>query len=202
MKGLFLPNDTQARAIIDSRGGIQCNWWRDVHVITPQQIRDKLTAANLDMHVNHFSENAPGTTRPFSEQTPFISMSSGTVERDAAARSNYVHSALRTALWFGTEFLTRDVAYVFTCWVVVGLRPAVEIEGVAEEIRELNVYRRYSAYQTEGEVTAKIFVPDNHITECRKWRVDRRHRSLCAEWVQKNPRFTEPETLSNIREVI
>jgi hypothetical protein len=202
MKGLALQSDAQARRIIDSREGLVSNWWRAVGSLNPSDIPGRLTTANLDLHVNHFTDPDPATGQPFGTQTPFISMSSGTVERDAAAKTNYVHSALRTALWFGTNFGTADTAYVYTCWVLVGPRAAVEVQAVAEEIRDLNTYRRYSAYQTEGEITAKILVPDNHIQKCQKWRWNRAARRINADWVYMNPRFTAPETLSNVRELI
>jgi hypothetical protein len=78
----------------------------------------------------------------------------------------------------------------------------VEVEGVAEEVRDLNSYRRYSAYQTEGEVVAKVFIPDNHIQQCQKWAFDRASRKVTPDWVYPNPRFTLPDRLSNIRELI
>lgn len=202
MKGMSLSGDKEARAIIDSRMGILSNWWREVNRISPAGRRDKLTAANLDLHVNHFTDPDPVTRQPFSKTTPFISFSSGTVERDSIVKTNYVNTALRTALWFGTNFGATDAAYLYTCWLIVAIHPAVEVEAVAEEVRDLNSYRRYSAYQTEGEVVAKVVVPDNQIQQCQKWTWDRASRTVSPGWIQKNPRFTPPDTLSNVRELI
>jgi hypothetical protein len=202
MKGLALRGDAEARAIIDSREGLVSNWWRAVGSIRQADKSAKLTFANLDLHVNHFTDPDPATGKPFCELSPFISLSSGTVERDAVAKTNYVHTALRTALWFGTNFGATDTAYLYTCWIMLGIREAVEVEAVAEEIRDLNTYRRYSAYQTEGEVAAKIVVPDNHIQKCEKWLWDKAARTIMPGWVQMNPRFTPPEMLSNVRELI
>lgn len=202
IKGLALHSDADARHIIDSRVGLISNWWRAVGTINQAEKPLKLTAANLDFHVNHFTDNDPATGRPFSDLTAFISLSSGTVERDAAAKTNYVHAALRTALWFGTNFGASDTAYLYTCWVLVGTRAAVEVEAVAEEIRDLNTYRRYSAYQTEGEVAAKVVVPANHIEKCQKWTWNRTAKKIIPDWTYANPRFTPPDTLSNVRELI
>jgi hypothetical protein len=202
IKGLALRSDRDARSILNSRQGIVSNWWRAVGNIRQSEIPDKLTPANLDLHVNHFSDPDVTTGLPFSERSPFISLSSGSVERDSVAKTNYAHTALRTALWFGTNFGASDTAYLYTCWVILGTRQAVEVEAVAEEIRDLNTYRRYSAYQTEGEVAAKIVVPDNHIEKCQKWTWDRASLKIAPDWIQKNPRFTPPETLSNVRELI
>ena len=121
------------------------------------------------------------------------------MERDVVAKTNYVHTARRTALWFGTNFGARDTAYLFTCWLLLAPSAAVEVEGVAEEVRDLNTYRHYSEYQTEGEIIAKIGIPDNHIRDCQKWCWEDSGPSLKLEWVYENPRFSPPERLSNIR---
>ncbi|WP_370970558.1 hypothetical protein [Amycolatopsis sp. cg9] len=203
VKGIHLPGDDEARQLIADGDGLHCNWWRKVHQIRPVEVRDKLTPANIDRHVNHFEENDPTTGIPFSENSPFISLSAGTVERDVLAATNLVHRARKTALWFGTQFGRRDVAYLYTCWVILAPRTAVGIEGVAEEVRDLNAYRRYSAYQTEGEVAAKIIVPDNQISHCEKWELRGGNRKKFVKvWTQHNPRFTPPEILTNVRELI
>jgi hypothetical protein len=196
IKGLALPDDQTAKAILDSQQGLVCNWWRTVKTISPNETRSRLTPANLNMHVNHF------TLKSFNWTTPFISLSAGTVERDAAAQTNLVRRARRTALWFGTQFGAASAAYLYTCWIVLAPRRAVEIEGIAEEPRDLNTYRRYSAFQTEGEVTAKILVPDNQIMSCDKWAWSQSRRHLMRVWTERNPRFTAPEQLSNVRELI
>ncbi len=203
IKGMaFNSGDQEARSLIDSRQGIQCNWWRDVRTITAPGVRDKLTDANLNLHVNHFTAIDPATKRQFRELTPFISLTAGTVERDAAAKTNIIHRARATALWFGTNFGASDHAYLYTCWVVVAPRSAVVIEGVAEEVRDLNTYRRYSQFQTEGEMIAKVSVPDNQIRDCEKWSWDRTGMVFQKAWTYPNTRFTLPEQLSNIRELI
>jgi hypothetical protein len=96
MKGLSLPDDAEAKAIIDSRAGLLSNWWRAVGTISQADKPEKLTAANLDLHVNHFTDPDPVTGQPFCELSPFISLPSGVVERDSVAKTNYVHTALRT----------------------------------------------------------------------------------------------------------
>ena len=199
IKGLNLANDDIARGIIDGRQGILCNWWRTVHRITPDGIREKLTPGNIDMHVNQFHSIDPVTGRPFRDETPFISLSAGTIERDAVMKTNRARRALYTGIWFGTDFGRHRYAYLYRCWLVVAPRPSVEVEGIAEEVRDLNVYRRYSAYQPEGEIAAKINVPANQIMQCEKWDAVGVPQLV---WTQLNPLFTSPEALSNIRELI
>jgi hypothetical protein len=196
IKGLALDDDSAAKSVLDEQQGILCNWWRSVNTITPPEIRAKLTPDNLNVHVNHFTLNG------FDRMTPFISLSAGTVERDAIAQTNMLRRARRTALWFGSDFGRRREAYLYTCWVMLAPRPAVEIEAVGEEIRDLNTYRRYSAFQTEGEVTAKVSIPDNQIQSCEKWEWGPPGIPLRRTWTYPNPRFDPPERLSNVRELI
>ncbi|WP_208630600.1 hypothetical protein [Amycolatopsis kentuckyensis] len=203
VKGLHLSDDDEAKLLIDSGGGLLCNWWRNVGQIKPVEIRQKLTPGNIDRHVNHFTKTDPATGHPFAKNSPFISLSAGTVDRDAVARTNLVHRARKTALWFGTQFGQYDFAYLYTCWVILAPRAAVDIEGIAEEVRDLNAYRRYSAYQTEGEIAAKVNVPDNQISHCEKWELHGSPRKRFSKaWTHVNPRFTPPEILTNVRELI
>lgn len=198
-----MKNDAAARRIIDDREGLVCSWWRNDREISPADMAHKLTLRNLDMHVNHFTEMDPTTKQPFERGSPFISLSAGTVERDVAAQTNYVHRARRTALYFGTDFGRLTSAYLYYCWVVLAPRPAVEIEYLAEEVRDLNAYRHYSPFQTEGEVLAKIVVGDNHIQQCEKWELNAGPMPWYEQkWTQPNPRFVNPERLTNVREMI
>jgi hypothetical protein len=201
IKGLNLRDDAAAKKIIDERQGLLCNWWRDAHRIRPDQVREKLVPNNLEMHVNQFERPDPATGRPFNEVTPFISLSAGTIERDAVMATNVAHRARRTAMYFGSDFNAESDSYLFLCWLVVAPRRAVAVEGVGEEVRDLNVYRRYSAFQTEGEVTAKIQVPCNQIKQCEKWSMSPAGQ-LSQQWAYRNPAFTRPEALSNIRALI
>lgn len=201
LKGMHLDDDAAARGIIDSGEGIECNWWRDMREITNRGIRDKLTEANLDRHVNHYNTVDPASGRPFSEITPFISLSAGTVERDKVMRMNTTHTARETALGFGSGFGTHPTAFLYRCWVVVAPRPAVGVHGIAKEVRDLTAYRSYSAFQLEGEVVAKIYVPSNQIEHCERWDLDPVTGWVKA-WCHSNPDFTKPTELSNVRELI
>ncbi len=133
-------DDAEADSMVLNGIGILRNWWRNVGTISPSARRAKLTAANLDRHVHDYD--------PFGAQTPFISLTAGCVERDIAMRLNRVHEAQDVALRLGTDWGARH-AYLFYCWVVVGLKPAVSVEGVAEEIRE---QQRDSPYVVLGRV--------------------------------------------------
>ena len=187
-------DDADASALVLDGHGIVCNWWRQVEDISPSARRAKLTAANLDRHVHDYDN--------FKDETPFISLTAGCVERDIAMRINRVHQAQDVALRFGTNWGERH-GYLFYCWVVVGLKRAVSVEGVAEEIRELNTYASWSDYQLEGEVTAKISVPANQIRAWERWDSDGKGAIEPAyTWRQENPRFDPPALVSNLRELL
>ncbi|MEO0438646.1 MAG: hypothetical protein AAF098_17240 [Pseudomonadota bacterium] len=147
-----------------------------------------MTAAAIDMHVNNY-----GAVK---DDTPFISLTSGCVSRDLYLRTNTVLPARNTAVEFATDGGFLD-GYIFYCWLLVGLKAAPEVEGIAEEVRELNTYHSYSAYQTEGEVAAKIVVPANQIEGVEK--VDPSGKRI--KWIG-NPDFTPPDRVTNFRDLI
>ena len=188
--------NAEARSLLNDSHGVACNWLRRVRgrKVTPAERRRKLTALNLDRHIHDYDS--------FKDDTPFISLTAGCVERDAALRLNRIHEAQDVALRFATDWGMRH-GYLFYCWVIVGLRPAVTIEGIAEEIRELNTYFSYSDFQLEGEITAKIHVPANQIQRCERWNADGKGRvGTGPVWQYVNPNFESPELVSNIRDLL
>jgi hypothetical protein len=184
--------------------GLVCNWWRNKGTISAKDIDKRLTSAELDLHVNSYDGQHPDYPKKVNEVTPFISLTAGAVERSVFYKTNFVHPAHRTALLFASDFgKLRGECFLFYCWVVVGLRPAAEIRQLAEEVRELNTYRRYSAFQTEGEIAAKIDVPSRQIHRFERYRItDAGSGYPDLEYVDKriNPRYVDPYSIVNIRE--
>lgn len=180
----------EAWDIVDSGMGILSNWWRSLHEITPAQVGQVLTETNLDRHLHAYGTYGPST--------PFISVASGCVERDALLQQNLVYSASDTALDFATDAWAHPGA-VFYGWTVVGLNPAVPMAGISESVRELNVYRRWSPYQLEGEITAKVHIPANQIQRIEWWDPNLSHSA--PEDVHPNPGFEAPDPISNVREL-
>jgi hypothetical protein len=107
-------------------------------------------------------------------------------------------------LLFASDFgRYRGQCYLFYCWVVVGLTPAVEVKHLAEEVRELNTYRRFSAFQTEGEIVAKIEVPARQIHRFERYEIlGSRNKVTDISFVDafKNPRYVDPYAIVNIRD--
>jgi hypothetical protein len=114
-------------------------------------------------------------------------------------KANYVYSAIDTALAFATNWGRRDGA-LFYCWVPVALNSAVGIRAVAEEVRELNSYRSWSAYQLEGEITAKIEVPANQIKRVEWWDIASCRGNDPSDF-EDNPNFQPPSPVLNVREL-
>ena len=203
IKGINGISSTEAKEILDG-GGIQCNWWRVVHRISPNEINERLTSANLDLHINSYGASHPVLPGKVKEETPFISLTAGCVERSVFLKTNFIHPAHQTALWFASDFgRLRGECFLFYCWVVVALTPAVEIHHLAEEVRELNTYRRYSAFQTEGEIVAKIEVSARQIHRYEQYRISSGARGIATfslEDVTVNPLYVDPYSIVNIRE--
>jgi hypothetical protein len=182
----------EAQCVILLGNGILSNWWRTKPDggISPSEVADILTPANLDRHVHDYGA--------FGHETPFISLAAGSVERNAILRTNTLYSAIDTALAFATRDGTAP-GYLYYGWVPVALNPAVELSGVAEAIRDLNVYHRWSQFQLEGEITAKIHIPSNQIERVELWDIQKDPHACLA--CVDNPAFVEPTPLLNVREL-
>lgn len=155
IKGITGIDRSTAQEMTEGGLGIRCNKWRNNGSRPdPAATRSLLTYNNLDRHLHDYDG--------FGDDTPFISLSAGTIDRQSALMTNVVHSAEETAALFATNFGIDD-GYLFRCWVIISLNPAVSIEQVSEEIREVHTYTRFSPYLLEGEVTAKIHIPANQI---------------------------------------
>lgn len=186
VKGVHGISDDTAQAMLDN-DGIQSNWRRDATLFDPDDVRTRLTEAALDRHIHDYDA--------VRAETPFISLAAGAVSRVIWLRTNTVHSAIDTAIEFATDGGMGD-GHLIYCWVIVGLNPAVEVEALAEEVRELHTYRRYSQYQTEGEITAKIAIPANQLQGFE--RVDASGRR--SGWTA-NATYTPPDRLAALRDL-
>lgn len=177
--------------LVRSGRGIISNWWRGKGTITPDEVDAVLTAANLNRHVHDYDN--------FGHETPFISLTAGSVERDALAGENIIYDAVDIALAFATQdWLTPGAIYF--CWTLVGLQPAVELQQISEPIRELHIYNGWSPWQLEGEITAKVHVPAVQISRVEWWD-PAQSTSRCTE-VFRNRSYVGPNVLSNIRQMV
>ena len=183
-------DDKAVLEMLNGGKGIWCNWWRNQG--GPQSPADTfrmLNDANLERHVNNYSVAR--------KDTPFISVAAGAVERHQFLTRNVVYPAIDTALSFATDY-NKHPGYIFYCWVLVGIKKAPELKAFAEEVRDLNLYQRWSRYQLQGELTAKIEIPTTQIERVEKW-IPGKMGAPNFDREFKNPHFVAPERISNVR---
>jgi hypothetical protein len=182
---------SQAKAAVTS-DGLTSTWLRNptrAGIPTlPQDSHFSLSQAVLDAHVNAFSSAAGNT--------PYLSLSAGCVELDPSKATTIVYPALETALDFATKSGT-CAGFVFSLWVLVSPKPAPELPGFAEEVRELNLFKQFGIFHHEGEIAAKLFVPARQIELFKKYDKD-----LTEIDSFLNPTFVPPERISNVLELL
>jgi hypothetical protein len=200
-KGMCGIDTDEVLWIMSNQVGIPCRFWQERTGGLPyDEAVGRLTERDLDLHVNHYDEIDPRTRRPVSEQTVFISLSAGCVERNAVRARNELHPALRTALLFATERAQKP-GWVFNCYVLMAMNPAARVPGVSEEVRELNHQRPFSPYWEEGEVAAKINVPSRQILSAEYYVPAGKG---VVEWKggYLNREFVHPDCLLNMRQML
>ncbi|CAB3805627.1 hypothetical protein [Pararobbsia alpina] len=180
----------QAFGLVRHSTGIFANRWRNFGGFKPDEIAKELTDHQLDRHLHDYTRFGP--------ISPFISLASGSVKRSALVRRNQIYSAIDTALLFATDNWTRPGA-LFFCWVLTGVNLAVENHIVAESVRDLLIYRRWSRYQLEGEVTAKVWIPANQIERVEWW--DGSSSTVNPQVSFPDVHYVDPAQLGNIREL-
>ena len=194
--------DAEASAVL-SATGILSTWMLANQALPLAQAnidsQNALNASALDDHVNWYSSVAA--------HTPYISLSAGCMEYVGDSSAPIKYTALRTALDFATDGGTTS-GYVFRCWVITCLKHAAELPGLAEEIRDLNLFANFYTYHIEGEVTAKLVVPRRQVQWVLK--VGPNLRPIAASWANarpgmralRNPDFVWPDRVSNVIEAI
>ena len=182
--------EDDAKAVVRDARGIWSNWLLNHRKhVSGGAVRGVLTVGNLEQHLHCYAS--------YGANSPFISLACGAVERHTWFQRNIAYSAVDTALMFATENGTRPGA-LFYLWVLVSHSQVVPLASVAEPVRDLNIYRRWSPYQVEGEVTAKIHIAANQIERVEWWDLGR--RATRPRWTQVNVDYVKPEDVSNIRE--
>jgi hypothetical protein len=201
-------NDSAAIAMLE-QDGIQCNWWLRVGQITPGQITERLTADNLYWHLNRYEQTQPGSSVPFSKDTPYISTTAGTVHRDDSKKANIHFPAFLTALSFATDFSRYKSGYIFYGYLLTLGRQATPLMEYAEEVRELHIYAPFLPFHDEGELVAKILIPAPRLQRVERWTYDHYVDQLEAGldvpsplWFHDNNEFARPEDYTNIRDVL
>jgi hypothetical protein len=192
--------DADAQAILDSTGLLSA--WMHSQAAQPLAAahidgQAALNTTALDDHVNDY-----GFVRL---TTPYISLTTGCWENvttgppfhDPLPPLHY--PAWATALKFATDW-GRKPGYIFRCWVVVAPSVAAELPGLADEVRDLNIFHDFWNFHREGEVTAKLYVPRRQVQHAIKVDV----RGSPTDWSDGHPPtrlnsdFVPPERVGNI----
>jgi len=186
-------DDAEALKVL-SDDGLTSNWIRKNHGTSlGQGLRDghaALSDTALARHVNAYATVAA--------DTPYLSLSAGVNERDPVSGKLLPHPAWTTALDFATGGGRHD-GYVFECWVHLPGNPAPELPGFGEEVRNLNLHRRFTTWLQQGEIAAKLVVPPRQIKRVMKFSTSLVHVRLKGD---VNKHFVPPERVSNIRNYI
>ncbi len=193
LKGIPEQNNFSDREATNALNfnGLSSSWLRNQNAGASQfssLAHPVLSQVALDAHVNGFGAAAANT--------PYMSLTAGCVELDPTINSISVFSAMRTALDFATKG-GQCRGYVFRMWVIVSPKPAPELPGFAEEVRELNLFQQFCLYHREGEVAAKLFVPARQIQKVMIF-----DRDLIHVNTHVNPGFVPPERISNVMDVL
>jgi hypothetical protein len=206
IKGVRDLDDAAVNRIFKT--GIVCNWWRTVDPLPRAEVVERLNDRNLLWHQNCYDQPDPMQGgQVFSVNTPFISTTAGTVERDLVSRTNIVTAAWKTALSFATDSWLTD-GWLFYCHLFVIGKRAVPMELFSEEVRELNVYPGFSPYQPEGEITAKIVIPTTQIERADFWSLAAARAAMSsgilptASRTLANPNFLPPDDYNNLRDLL
>lgn len=188
-------DDAMAERVV-SDTGIMSNWivahGGTVMAVVQGASQNALSSTALDDHVNAYKKVAA--------TTPYISLGAGCVEYQGKGKPPLVLPALATAVNFATRGGTTP-GFIFRLWVVTAPKPAADIPGVAEDVRDLKLFSGFHRYHYQGEVTAKLYVPRRQIAWVMK--VDAEGDPVDAGWsggdsVLANAAFVAPDAVSNV----
>lgn len=186
--------DAEALAVL-SDFGIQSSWLLNNGSLPLAQAtvasQNALSLPALEDHVNNFYAVAG--------HTPYISLSAGCREFAGIGAAATHYPAHETATDFATDY-GRVEGYIFRCWVVTTPQVSAAIPGLADEVRDLNLFRKFTHFHDEGEIAAKLLVPRRQIQSVRK--VDVRGQRIAiaghGTLLVRNPHFVQPQTVSNL----
>lgn len=225
------------RGVNDNNGSLDDNWAK--RVLDTEGLRSAWLRANvgsdaaawdeavnypnsLPWHITRFDDfGFPAwPNNRFRELSPFLSLSSGTVEPDHQKGRNQQYPAWYTAV----KFATRDGyenGWVFHGYASILGRPAIPLLEFSEEVRDLHQHDFYNQFHPEGELVAKILVPPVRLKEAFRVTADKLREwedqledgtrqaivsplellSELSDTVLTGASYRPPEEFSNIRDL-
>ena len=169
------------------RNGLQSNKLRNAPSSTFLDLLPFLSEDHLYGHVTDYNTHGGDSA--------FVSLTAGTRGTSDAAGFFRPFAAWETALRFATR--DRVGGVIFEGWVVVLGAPAWHVVGIAEDIRDKHIYPRFNSFWSQGEVTAKLFVPGQQVS--RATLVD---SNMTPLQTFRNTDALDPAQFSNVREAI
>jgi hypothetical protein len=181
-------DDNWARHVLNT-DGLRSAWLRKNPGSDPAQWDDAVNQTDaLLWHVteiDHFGFPAwPGDR--FGDMSPFLSLSSGTVEPDHRHSRNQRYPAWYTAAKFATRSGASD-GWVFHGYASILGQQAMPLLEFSEEVRDLHQHGFYNRYHPEGELAAKIWVPPVRLKQAFKVTAD-----LTWDWLSDFESGTYP----------
>jgi hypothetical protein len=191
--------DIEALNVLTS--GLQSQWLRSTSASSllpglPNAVR-QLSNAALDNHVNNYAA--------VKHNTPYVSLSAGVILPAPHFGGVSVRPAWQTALDFATSG-GKTSGYIFRCWCIVAPKAIASLPAVADEVRDLNIFRRFWIFHDEGEIAAKLFVPSRQIECVQKVNSDLTPCNFKLPG-RRGPRidngtFVDPHDISNLLEAV
>jgi hypothetical protein len=188
-------DDVMAERVL-SETGLLSNWvvanGSNPLAITQGAAQNALSALALDDHVHDY-----GTVGP---TTPYISLGAGCVEYQGPGMPPVTYPAVATATEFATTWGSTP-GFIFSLWVITAPKPAADVPGLAEELRDLKRFPSFYEYHREGEIAAKLYVPRRQVEWVMK--LDPLGNPIAASWsgggsILENPDFVTPDAVSNV----
>lgn len=190
--------DAEALAVLSSTG-ILSRWMVNQAALSIGSanavVQNSLSLSKLDNHVNHYASGGLNS--------PYISLAAGCYEYGGPTAPPVLRSGIAQASRFATRN-GRYSGYIFKCWVVTAPKISADLPGMADEVRDLNLFNDFYSFHRQGEITAKIYVPRRQVLSVAKIDATGNGIPLGAAGLTAvhNPDFAPPERVSNLIEAI
>jgi hypothetical protein len=174
-------DDNWAKRVLDTEG-LRSAWLRAHPGSDPADWDQAVNPADsLLWHITRFDQfGFPAwPNHRYGDLSPFLSLSSGTVEPDHQKGRNQQYPAWYTAVKFATDGGYGN-GWVFHGYASILGRPSLPLLEFSEEVRDLHQHDFYNRYHPEGELAAKILVPPVRLKEAFRVTADK-----LREWMDQ-----------------
>ncbi len=197
LRGMSGLDRARIEAILTTEG-LRSRWFRDNSGTDPAEWAELVDADRLHHHLARIARPYPPSSIPYGDESPFISLTAGTVVPQPADAVNVLHDAWLTAAIFATDGGDDVGGDYVDGWIVAGYvtlagRPSTPHLDYCEEVRDLNQHHRFVPFHHEGEIVAKIYVPPLRLAWARRV-TGADMRAWRDAWAEAGPDPEEPPT--------